>query len=203
MSSRMNEHHSTGADDLVRRLNLGDESAYAELWHANHRRLSALAYGILRDSHEAEDAVQEAFTNLVRKVRDFRGEAKIQTWLYVVVLNAARMRLRKRKNSPRIAAQASPLHELEEDSLNTCPATRMSRMDQAAWLHEQIRMLDPSHQEILRLRSLEQRDSAETARRLQISLPAARSRFFRARRALRERIEEQGALGSATDSIGA
>ncbi len=205
MPTHMQNKEACGADELLRRLHSGDERAYAELWCANHRRLFALAYRILRDGHDAEDAVQDAFTSLVRKIGEFRGEAKIQTWLHVVVSNAAKMRLRKRKITPRLLSHESPLLELLETGADSCPTARMSRLDTAAWLRRGIDALDPIHRDIIRMRIIEHCDTQECARRLGITPMAVGSRYFRARAALREMVaqEMERRCGSVPDSIGA
>lgn len=59
------------------------------------KKMVNLAFRMLGDYEEACDAVQEAFLSAFRAMRKFRGEAKFSSWLYGIVLNQARNRLRQ------------------------------------------------------------------------------------------------------------
>src|ERR1700681_910547 len=71
------------------------ERMYLEL----RPRFLALAYSILRNCEDAEDAVQEAFASAHRNFPGFEGRSAVTTWLTRIVVNAALMQLRKRKSS--------------------------------------------------------------------------------------------------------
>lgn len=182
------------ATDTITKLKARDEHAYSELWQQSHPRLFAVAYRILRDAQEADDAVQDAFLSLVRNVGRFRGEASIQTWLYSVVCNAARMRRRKQKRAPLPIPHERPRPDTPVAESSSCPTTQAARNDTAALVRERIEALDPTHREILNLRAFEQLTTEESARRLGISRTAARGRYFRARAALRKALERQLAV---------
>src|SRR5712664_279970 len=66
---------------------------------ASRKRFLAIAYSILRNREDAEDAVQEAFLSAHRHLRSFEGRSALRTWLTRIVLNAALMMQRKRKPS--------------------------------------------------------------------------------------------------------
>src|SRR6202047_1312125 len=83
------------------------ERMYLEL----HPRFLALAYSILRNREDAEDAVQEAFASAHRNFPGFEGRSAVATWLTRIVVNAALMLLRKRKSSLLVAPPESDLKE--------------------------------------------------------------------------------------------
>src|SRR5215468_701600 len=66
-------------------------------------RLYRIAANRLSNVADAEDAVQDALLSALRHVQQFRGQAKMSTWLTTIVINAARMRLRKRSASVQLA----------------------------------------------------------------------------------------------------
>jgi RNA polymerase sigma-70 factor (ECF subfamily) len=81
---------------LVARLKAGDASAYEALHRLHAPRLFNLAYRMLGSAADAEDAVQETFLLVFRKVRGFKGESSVGTWLYRLGMNLCIDRLRSR-----------------------------------------------------------------------------------------------------------
>src|SRR5262249_20129646 len=85
------------ADDseLARLIGRGDHSAFEQLMRRHNGKLFRVARAILRDDAEAEDALQEAYLDAYRHINDYRGEARLSTWLTRIVVNHALMRRRK------------------------------------------------------------------------------------------------------------
>src|SRR5437867_12428827 len=69
---------------LVDRLRRGDPQAFEELVIAYQHRVFGVALRMLRNRGEAEEIAQEVFLRVHRAVEDFRGEAKLSTWLYAI-----------------------------------------------------------------------------------------------------------------------
>src|SRR4051812_41913107 len=69
----------------------------------HNRMLYRAARGVLKDESEAEDAVQEAYLRAYRTIGQFRGEAKLSTWLVRIVVNEALARLRARSRGLALA----------------------------------------------------------------------------------------------------
>src|SRR5881628_3843838 len=85
--------------ELAQRIGARDERAFESVMRAHNRMLYRLARSILKDDAEAEDAVQEAYLAAYRNIADFRGGARLSTWLARIVINEAYGRLRKQKQS--------------------------------------------------------------------------------------------------------
>ena len=83
--------------DLVDRLVTHDESAFDELVRTYRPRMMAVASRYLPRADDAEDAVQEAFVNVVRSIAGFKRESSLETWIHRVVVNCALMSLRHRR----------------------------------------------------------------------------------------------------------
>jgi RNA polymerase sigma-70 factor, ECF subfamily len=91
---------SYGARKLVEtREEVLRQDALEEMFVASRNRFLAIAYSILRNREDAEDAVQEAFLSAYRHLRSFEGRSALRTWLTRIVLNAALMIQRKHKPS--------------------------------------------------------------------------------------------------------
>src|SRR4051812_1197653 len=82
--------------ELVARVAAGDPHAFALLMRRHNRMLFRAARSILRDDSEAEDALQDAYLLAFRGITQYRGEAKVSTWLTRIVVNEAIARSRKR-----------------------------------------------------------------------------------------------------------
>ncbi|MEM7270784.1 MAG: sigma-70 family RNA polymerase sigma factor, partial [Pseudomonadota bacterium] len=68
----------------------GDRAAFAVLIDRHYDRIFRFAWRLTGAADQAEDLAQEVSILLARRIRQFRGDAKFSTWLYQVVLNAAR-----------------------------------------------------------------------------------------------------------------
>src|SRR5690349_9137064 len=72
--------------------------AFAAIMRRNNRRLYRIAWSILRDEAEAEEAVQETYLRAFTNLHSFRGTATLSTWLARIVINEALGRLRERRS---------------------------------------------------------------------------------------------------------
>jgi RNA polymerase sigma-70 factor, ECF subfamily len=89
---------------LVERARAGDRAAFREIVETHKERLYAVALGMMRDHHDAEDAVQECFLRAYRSLATFQAGAQVGSWLYRIAVNvcldASR---RRRRRGPAIA----------------------------------------------------------------------------------------------------
>src|SRR5499433_264324 len=86
--------------DLVRRIKAGDDAAFEKMVERYHARVYSLSYGVLRNPEDAEEATQDAFWTLYRKIGTFDESKKFFSWFYRVALNAAYSRARRRPSLP-------------------------------------------------------------------------------------------------------
>jgi RNA polymerase sigma-70 factor (ECF subfamily) len=112
---------------LLRRVARGDEAALAELIRRNQSRLYQVAYRLLRDPLEAEDALQEVFLKVYEHAHRFEPKATVSAWLHRITANHCLNLLRQRhpqesldgEDAPMVAdAGATPLQALEEHDLS-------------------------------------------------------------------------------------
>src|SRR5437867_6620898 len=83
--------------DLVEGLRLHEVTAAERLVATFGDRAYRLAIGITGNAHDTEEAVQDAFLSVIRKIDTFRGDSAFRSWLYRIVANAAYQRLRTRR----------------------------------------------------------------------------------------------------------
>jgi len=83
--------------NLLGRLKKGDDSAFNDLVRTYQAQIYHLARRILGSHQEAEDLAQEVFIKVHQKIRDFRGDSSLFTWIYRIAVNLALNAQRKRK----------------------------------------------------------------------------------------------------------
>jgi RNA polymerase sigma-70 factor (ECF subfamily) len=112
---------------VLRRVARGDQSALAELIRRHQSRLYQVAYRLLRDPLEAEDALQEVFLKAYEHAQRFEPKATVSAWLHRITANHCLNLLRQRhpqesldaEDAPMVAdAGANPLQALEEQDLS-------------------------------------------------------------------------------------
>ena len=181
---------------LIASVRAGDAQAYEILVRRHAGRMLAVAKRLLRNSEDAQDAVQEAFISAYRHAGSFAGASSLGTWLHRIVVNAALMKLRSRSRRPE-----EPIEELlprfHEDGHMVDPAGRWSsdeqgrleRDERCALVRQCIGRLPENYRTVLLLRDIEELDPAETALLLGASVNAVNIRLHRARQALRALLD--------------
>jgi RNA polymerase sigma-70 factor (ECF subfamily) len=192
------EPDGPGEADLLAALRAGDERAYEQLVAGYGGRLLAVARRLLRSEDEARDAVQEAFLLAFRSLARFQGQSRLSTWLHRIVVNAALMRLRRRKARPeepidpllptfRDDGHASVEYHAWQESAEA----RLERAEVRARVRGAIDRLPESYRTVLLLRDIEELETGEVARLLGVSANAVKIRLHRARQALRTLLDRE------------
>ncbi|HZS66869.1 MAG TPA: RNA polymerase sigma factor [Burkholderiales bacterium] len=186
--------------ELIARILAGNIRAFEVLMYRNKQMLLRTARAILRDDAEAEDAVQEAYLRAYWSLGGFRGEAKLSTWLVRIVANEALARLRQsRRRGNIVPIRANDGRDLVPEAVASSadgPQSRAERNEIRRLLEAKIDALPDAYRAVFVLRALEEFSVEETAEALGILPATVRSRFFRARRQLREALSQQPSLTS-------
>src|SRR5215211_8264345 len=82
--------------EIIRRAQAGDQAAIAALVAEQQRYVYSIAMSITRDPADAADLTQDALIRLIRAIGSYRGETKLSTWLYRLVVNLGIDRMRRR-----------------------------------------------------------------------------------------------------------
>ncbi len=183
--------------DLVRRIKAGDERAFEEMVSRYHARIFSLSYGVLRNPQDAEEATQDAFWTLYRKIGTFDESRKFFSWFYRVALNAAYSRARRRPPLPTVAIEErlprfrSDGHfAAEVPDWSVAVEDEVAARELAARAGEFIAELPPAYRDVIWMNDVEGMTASEIAETLEISIPAFKSRLHRARLAVRQRLSE-------------
>lgn len=196
--------------ELVEGLQAGDDRAFERLVREYVAPMHAVALRLLQNPADADDAVQEAFLSAYRNVANFRGDARLGTWLHRIVVNAALQRLRRRKSRPDHGADVVDVTELlprfaedghPEQSHQPWarPAEELAtRAETREQVRQMIDKLPENYRTVLILRDIEELSTAETSELLELSPGTVKVRLHRARQALRNLIERELELTQRT-----
>jgi len=146
-----------------------------------------VALRIPRNRQDAEDVVQECFLQAFRHFDSFAGRAKLSTWVSKIGVNAALMRVRRRrKNEISLEGEWEYLCTRPDTGLSQpTPDQQVLRRELERSLHKRLSVLNPSLSAAVKLRYFDERSVRECAQILGISLSNAKARLFRARLKLR------------------
>jgi RNA polymerase sigma-70 factor (ECF subfamily) len=167
-----------GVQVLVLRCQMGDETAFAELVERYGPRLRYYLQKMFGRLDGAEDALQDVWFTVFRKIRNLQDPAAFDTWLYRVAQNRAYDVLRKRR---------PPFRPMEEAEQVTDPGTEEPDFspEDGQRIHAALDDLALEHREILVLRFLENMTYEDIAAVLGCQLGTVKSRLYYAKRALR------------------
>ena len=145
------------------------------------------AYRLLGNKADAEDAVQDALLSAFKHLNQFRGKAQVSTWLTAIVINCARMQLRKRSRHIHISLE-SPIGEDQQYPLADIlvdhrpnPEDECHRSTLNARLMKSAAQLSPTLRKTFHLRFVDHLSVSETARILRIPTGTVKARTARAR----------------------
>ena len=170
------------------------KDALEEMFVASRKRFLAMAYSILRNREDAEDAVQEAFLSAYRHLRSFEGRSALRTWLTRIVLNAALMMQRKRKPSAiRSLSESGVSHDdgWTENIPDSQPDPEMIHAERETlqFIDEKLGELKPALREAFTMTYFDDLSGAEACAVVGVSPGTLKARIFRARRKLLDRTE--------------
>ena len=185
---------------LLKRARDRDVGAFEELIGRTEVKLYRLVMSIVHNESDAQEILQDSYLSAWRSMPTFEGRAQFGSWMHRIVVNAALGRLRTRNRHPEVA-----IHDLAPSELNMAigQASQDSlwrenlpdRPDEQLQSAELLRNIEtavnllPHHlRAIFLLRAVNEVSTEDSAARLGVSIPTAKTRLQRARRVLRESL---------------
>ncbi len=176
----------------------GERPPFARVVAENYERIYNVIYRLVNDEEEAADLTQDTFVAAFRAYSRFRYEASAYTWLYRIAVNLTKNRFEKRQRTDwREGYSLDAPMQLESDEVNrqvedwAFSPGRVAENDQLReLLLREVQALKYDYREVVVLRDLEGLRYREIADVLDCSVEAVKSRLFRARSVLRDRLEE-------------
>lgn len=193
---------NTADDDhkLVLAAADGDMQAFRLLVEKYQQRVIAVAYGIIGNSEDAEDIVQDSFVKAYKNLSGFRGQSSFYTWLYRIVYNMSidYTRKRFRKVESLVGDNSILEHKVESSRAvagsNTAkinnPLEEVENTELSLKIKEAIENLTEDHRAIIVLREIDGLSYEEISQVLKCSKGTVMSRLFHARKKLQEQLRE-------------
>jgi RNA polymerase sigma-70 factor (ECF subfamily) len=178
--------------EAIRLAQQGDAAAFETIYKMHSRRVYALCLRMVGDPEEAEDLTQEAFLQLFRKIHTFRGESAFSSWLHRLTANIVLMRFRKK----RLAAVSldeliRPDDEKERPALEIgAPDLRLVGLFDRVNLHAALAQLPEGYKSMFLLHDVHGYEHNEIATMLGCSVGNSKSQLHKARKRLRELLQQ-------------
>jgi RNA polymerase sigma-70 factor (ECF subfamily) len=187
--------NDAGESDLILAALANDPNAFRAIMRRHNQRLFRIARGVVRDDSIAEDVVQEAYLLAFRHLKEFRGQSSLSTWLHRIVLNEelGRVRQSARRHEiviPTDGSGAQILNFPSNSSLDD-PEKTMAQRQILRLVEEATDELPDEFRLVFIARVIEGMSVEETAELLGIRPETVRTRLHRARKLLRQHLDQR------------
>ncbi|HLF30698.1 MAG TPA: RNA polymerase sigma factor RpoE [Xanthomonadales bacterium] len=177
---------------LVERVQKGDKFAFDLLINKYQHRIISLVTRYVHDHAEAQDVAQEAFIKAYRAIGNFRGDSAFYTWLYRIAINTAKNWLVAQKRRPPASdIDAVDAEQYDIDSRlkdKGTPENELLREEIKETVYSTIEQLPEDLRTAIVLREMEGMSYEEIAATMECPIGTVRSRIFRAREAIDEKL---------------
>ena len=181
-------------EQMVERALSGDPEAFGEIVRRWERRIFALAFGMLGREEDARDATQETFLSAFRNLRNFRGEAKVSSWLHRIAVNQCITRQRRAK----VRSETALEDEAEKNAavfalpMEASPARSAEDVERSIAVRRAVTTLPPDLRQVVVMKEFEELTFQEIAEALELPLSTVKSRLYTALRQLQMRLQKFG-----------
>jgi len=183
--------------DIVAHINQGNLEAYGGIMRRYNQRMFRVARSIVTNDAAAMDVVQESHIKAFSKLSEYKGTSTFLTWLYAITRNEALMYLRKNKRE--VTMSIEEIHSIDDEKQNiiqlhegikkNSPETGLENKQLQQLINNHVDSLTEDFRIVFVLRAIEQLSVKETAEILQVKEQTVKTRYFRAKRLIREKIQ--------------
>ena len=171
---------------FLERLQRRDKQAWGQLFETHRDQVFGQCLRMLRNRQDAEDISQEVFLRAVRSIGAFRGDASLRTWLHQITHNACLTHLASVGKRLQDSLDPSVMTEFASESPSPEEASASAGM--RAILENALGELDPVFREAILLREVEGLSYEEIAQVTGVSVNTVKTRIYRARMKLQQRL---------------
>jgi RNA polymerase sigma-70 factor, ECF subfamily len=181
---------------LIERVKQGDVKAFEMLVVKYQRRVERLVARMVRDVDIVQDITQETFIRAYRAIPQFRGESAFYTWLYRIAVNTAKKALLQLKRDPLVTESARLSREEDDETSRVeneltdgeTPDAVLASKQVARAVNLAVEALSEDLRQAITLREIEGLSYEEIAEMMNCPIGTVRSRIFRAREAIAQRL---------------
>lgn len=189
--------------EIVKRIKKGETKYFSEIIKKYKNVVFGHAYNFLRNKEEAEDTAQEVFVAIFKNLNSFRGDSKLSTWIYRIAINTCKNRL---KQLQRLRLQTADEFYDEGDETKTSMVDKIKEKEEKEpdkvyasdrvrdLIYARIDELTVEQKQVILMRDVDGLSYEDIGRVLKLSVSAVKSKLFRARENLREKLEHDEVL---------
>src|SRR5690242_18048352 len=172
----------------------GDPEAFGEIVRRWERRIFALAFGMLGREEDARDATQETFLAAFRNLRNFRGEARVSSWLHRIAVNQCITRQRRAK----VRSESALEDEQEKNAgsfaapISLSPARITENVQITRAVRRAVNSLPLELRQIVVMKEFEELTFKEISDILDVPLSTVKSRLYTALKQLQMKLQRFG-----------
>jgi len=191
----ISEQTTTEELSLIARVRAGETERFLDLVRPYERSIYLLAYSVLKNKEDAEDAAQETVFKAFQHLDQLRSEATFKSWLLQIAMNEARIRLRRDRRylyeSLDEGVQDSDEGDIMPRQLadwREIPSEALEQKELREKLQKALDSLPAHYRQVFLLRDVERMSEKEAAEVLGVTTSAVKTRLHRARLLLREKL---------------
>ena len=168
-----------------------DPEAFGEIVNRWERKIFALCFGMLRREDEAKDAAQDTFIAAYKNLGQFRGEAKVSSWLHRIAVNQCLTRKRREKTRSEnfIDESDSAEEKVFRAPKHLSPSKLTEKNERLGAVRSAVKSLPPELKEIVLLKEFEEMTFQEISDAMNMPLSTVKSRLYTALKQLRMKLE--------------
>ena len=180
------------SDEQLVEMSVGeDPNAFGEIVRRWERKIFALCFGMLGREDDARDACQEAFIAAYRNLKNFRGEAKVSSWLHRIAVNQCLTTKRRAKS------RAEDFMDDEDGAeerafiapLHNSPARKAEKAERMTLVRQAVGALPSDLRQVVVMKEFEEMTFQEISETLELPLSTVKSRLYTALKQLKMRLE--------------
>jgi RNA polymerase sigma-70 factor (ECF subfamily) len=178
------------ADDneLAKRVCMGETQLFRLLIERHQQHIFNLCYRMLRQFEEADDATQDTFLKAYRSLKQFRGDARLKTWLCQIARNECLNRLRH-ENMASLDQQLTTDYSFQIADSTPSPLELIEQQETQSIVHEAINKLPHSYRLVITLFHLNGLSYEEISQVMEIPMGTVKTHIFRARELLKSKLQ--------------
>lgn len=184
----------TGIAEIISLAEKGNENAVEQLILICQDDIYSMAYIMLKNQQDAEDAVQVVLYKLFRNLHTLKEPAKFRSWYKVITINTCKTLLTKNKKNTVVSYDEDEsiinisTDDQSGDFTEILPQEKLERIEKANIIFDIMKDLSDEHREVLLLRFVENKTYADIAGYLGININTVKSRIFMAKKNMKELI---------------
>ena len=173
----------------------GDREAFSELVRRWEGRIFRLAYGMLGCAEDAREVTQDTFFAAYRNLTNFRGEARVSSWLHRIAVNQCISRQRRARVRPETSLPEQEDAGFEnqlwaDNAIEASPADATESKQRAEAVRRAVMTLPPELREVVLLKEFEEMTFQQIAETLGVPLSTIKSRLYTALKQLSMKLKQ-------------